>query len=132
MSKKQNKKLLTGEILKQAFIGSVKKLDPRYMIKNPVMFVVETGFFITLLLTIMPGLFGEGDTGLRTYNLIVSIILLDYGTVRQLCRICSGGPGQSPGRQPEKDPRRTPRLTCCVGRQRDPDFLQRAEKRATS
>ena len=76
MSKKQNKKLLTSEILKQALIGSIKKLDPRYMIKNPVMFVVEIGFFITLLLTIVPGLFGEGDTGLRTYNLIVSIVLL--------------------------------------------------------
>ena len=76
MSKKQSKKLLTPEILKQALIGSVKKLDPRYMIKNPVMFVVEIGFLITLLLTIVPGLFGEGDTGLRTYNLIVSIILL--------------------------------------------------------
>lgn len=76
MSKKQNKKLLTPEILKQALIGSVKKLDLRYMIKNPVMFVVEIGFLITLLLTIVPGLFGEGDTGLRTYNLIVSIILL--------------------------------------------------------
>ena len=76
MSKKQDKKLLTPEILKQALIGSVKKLDPRYMLKNPVMFVVETGFLITLLLTIVPGLFGEGDTGLRTYNLIVSIILL--------------------------------------------------------
>lgn len=76
MSKKQNKKLLTPEILKQALIGSVKKLDPRYMIKNPVMFVVEIGFFITLLLTIAPGLFGEGDTGLRIYNLMVSIILL--------------------------------------------------------
>ena len=76
MSKKQNKKLLTPEILKQALIGSVKKLDPRYMIKNPVMFVVEIGFLITLLLTIVPGLFGESDTGLRTYNLIVSIILL--------------------------------------------------------
>ena len=76
MSKEQNKKLLTPEILKQALIGSVKKLDPRYMIKNPVMFVVEIGFLITLLLTIVPGLFGEGDTGLRTYNLIVSIILL--------------------------------------------------------
>ena len=76
MSKKQNRKLLTPEILKQALIGSVKKLDPRYMLKNPVMFVVETGFLITLLLTIVPGLFGEGDTGLRTYNLIVSIILL--------------------------------------------------------
>ena len=76
MSKKQNKKLLTPEILKQALIGSVKKLNPRYMSKNPVMFVVEIGFFITLLLTIVPGLFGEGDTGLRTYNLIVSIVLL--------------------------------------------------------
>ncbi len=76
MSKKQNKKLLTAEILKQALIGSVKKLDPRYMSKNPVMFVVEIGFLITLLLTIVPGLFGEGNTGLRTYNLIVSIILL--------------------------------------------------------
>ena len=76
MSKKQNKKLLTREILTQALISSVKKLDPRYMIKNPIMFVVEIGFFITLLLTIMPGLFGEDDARLRTYNLIVSIILL--------------------------------------------------------
>lgn len=76
MSKKQNKKLLTPEILKQALIGSVKKLDPRYMMKNPVMFVVEIGFFITLLLTAVPTLFGETNTSLRTYNLIVSIILL--------------------------------------------------------
>lgn len=76
MSKKQNKKLLTPEILKQALVGSVKKLDPRYMMKNPVMFVVEIGFFITLLITIVPNLFGEGDTNLRTYNLVVSVILL--------------------------------------------------------
>mgnify|MGYP000736094691 CR=1 FL=1 len=48
------------------------------MIKNPVMFVVEVGFFITLLLTIVPGLFGETDSSLRTYNLIVSVILLVF------------------------------------------------------
>ena len=76
MSKKQNKKLLTPEILKQALIGSVKKLDPRYMVKNPVMIVVEIGFLITLLLTFAPTLFGERDTSLRTYNLTVSIVLL--------------------------------------------------------
>lgn len=76
MSKKQTKKLLTPEIFRQALIGAVKKLDPRYMMKNPVMFVVEMGFFITLLLTFVPTLFGGTDTGLRTYNLIVSIILL--------------------------------------------------------
>ena len=76
MSKKQNNKLLTPEILKQALLGAVKKLDPRYMIKNPVMFVVEIGFVITMLLTIAPGMFGETDSGLRTYNMIVSVILL--------------------------------------------------------
>lgn len=76
MSKKQNKKVLTQEILRQALIGSVKKLDPRYIMKNPVMFVVEIGFFITLLLSIVPGLFGENDPNLRSYNIMVSIILL--------------------------------------------------------
>lgn len=76
MSKKQNKKMLTPEILRQALIGSVKKLDPRYMMKNPVMFVVEIGFFVTLLLSIVPGLFGENDPNLRSYNIMVSIILL--------------------------------------------------------
>ena len=76
MSKKQTKKTLTPEMLRQALIGAVKKLNPRYMIKNPVMFVVEIGFFITLLLAIVPSMFGETDGSLRTYNLIVSMILL--------------------------------------------------------
>ena len=76
MSKKQTQKMMTPEIMHQALIGSVKKLDPRYMIKNPVMFVVEVGFFITLILTFIPGLFGEADASLRIYNMIVSVILL--------------------------------------------------------
>ena len=76
MSKKQPKKILTRSILHQALIGAVKKLHPRSLIKNPVMFVVEVGFVITLLLSIFPGLFGDADPGLRTYNLVVSIILL--------------------------------------------------------
>jgi K+-transporting ATPase ATPase B chain len=38
-------------IIKQALIDSVKKLDPRKMLKNPVMFVVETGAaFLTVKL----------------------------------------------------------------------------------
>ncbi len=64
MSKKQNKKLLTPEILKGAVPGAFVKLNPRYMMKNPVMFVVEIGFFITLLLSIVPGLFGDADGSL--------------------------------------------------------------------
>lgn len=76
MSKKQNKKLITPEIFRQAIIGSFVKLNPRTMMKNPVMFVVEVGFIITLVLSIFPTLFGDlAASNLRTYNIIVSVIL---------------------------------------------------------
>lgn len=76
MSKKHNQKLITPEIFRQAIIGSFVKLNPRYMMKNPVMFVVEVGFVITLILSFFPGLFGDlGASNLRTYNIIVSVIL---------------------------------------------------------
>lgn len=75
MSKKQNKKLITPEIFRQAAVGSFRKLDPRYMLKNPVMFVVEIGFFITLILSVFPDLFGNGGENLRAYNCIVCAIL---------------------------------------------------------
>lgn len=76
MSKK-NQKLITPQIFRQAAIGSFKKLNPVYMIKNPVMFVVEIGFFITLVLSIFPGLFGDVSEGtnLRAYNIIVCVVL---------------------------------------------------------
>ncbi|MDO5433019.1 potassium-transporting ATPase subunit KdpB [Eubacterium sp.] len=79
MSKQEKQtKFITSDILKDALIGSVKKLNPAYMIKNPVMFVVEIGFFISLILTIFPTLFGDiGDIShLRLYNGIVAVILL--------------------------------------------------------
>ena len=41
---KRNQKLITPEIFRQAVIGSFTKLNPAYMMKNPVMFVVEIGF----------------------------------------------------------------------------------------
>src|SRR5471030_2984705 len=73
--KKRESKFITKEILNQAIIESFKKLNPKYMIKNPVMFVVEVGFVISLLLTLLPDLFGDKGNNLRIYNLIVSIIL---------------------------------------------------------
>ena len=76
MSKK-NQKLITPEIFRQAMIGSFTKLNPLYMMKNPVMFVVEVGCFITLILSFFPGLFGDisNGTNLRVYNIIVCIVL---------------------------------------------------------
>ena len=76
MSKK-NQKMVTPDIFRQALIGSFAKLNPVYMMKNPVMFVVEVGCFITLLLSFFPGLFGDVSTGtnLRLYNIIVCVVL---------------------------------------------------------
>lgn len=75
MSKNRQTAFITADILKTAFIGSFTKLNPLYMMKNPVMFVVEVGFFVTLLLCFFPNLFGEEGEALRTYNIIVSVIL---------------------------------------------------------
>ncbi|MEG1461917.1 potassium-transporting ATPase subunit KdpB [Anaerorhabdus sp.] len=75
MNKKNKQKLITSDILKQSVVGSFVKLDPRYMIKNPVMFVVEVGFVITLVLSFVPDLFGDVGSNLRAYNIIVSFVL---------------------------------------------------------
>ena len=73
MSKKNQTKFITNDILKSSVKGAFQKLSPRYMIKNPVMFVVEIGFFITLFLTVAPGIFG-GESS-RIYNGLVAVIL---------------------------------------------------------
>jgi len=59
--------------LRQAFV----KLDPRTVIKNPVMFVVWVGTLVTALLTLAPNLFGTVDaTNSRLFNGLVTLILL--------------------------------------------------------
>lgn len=75
MSKNSNKKFLTEEILKASLKNAFIKLDPRYMIKNPVMFIVEIGFVISLFLSIFPSAFDAQGAGLRSYNILVTVIL---------------------------------------------------------
>lgn len=88
MSKKRNQKLITPEIFRQAVIGSFVKLNPRYMMKNPVMFVVEVGFVITLILSIFPALFGDAAASqpadLQHHRVRDSVY---HGAVCQLCRV---------------------------------------------
>ena len=62
---------------RRAVVDSLVKLDPRAMARNPVMFVVEMGTAITLLLSIDPTLFGRlSGPSLRGYDLAVTVILL--------------------------------------------------------
>lgn len=72
-------KFITWDILKSSIIGACKKMNPRYMMKNPVLFVMEIGFAVMLLLCFFPDLFGHFEnerSNLRLYNAIISVIFL--------------------------------------------------------
>ena len=74
MAKRDKTKFITKDILRSSILGAFQKLDLRYMIKNPVMFVVEIGFLFTLILTVFPTLFG-GSEEYRVYNGVVTVVL---------------------------------------------------------
>lgn len=74
MAKKDKTKFIPKDILRSSILGAFQKLDLRYMIKNPVMFVVEIGFLFTLILTVFPTLFG-GSEEYRVYNGVVTVVL---------------------------------------------------------
>lgn len=79
MNKKKEKRMKKqSAMVRQALCDAVKKLNPCYMIKNPVMFMVELGVLITFVLCVQPHLFGDkgADHVLRIYNIIVFIVLL--------------------------------------------------------
>lgn len=74
------KSSITPDILQSAWKESLKKFHPKILLRNPVMFVVEVGMFITIWLTVNPWAFSsqvnpEHVASARGYNLIVSIIL---------------------------------------------------------
>ncbi|MEK0317215.1 potassium-transporting ATPase subunit KdpB [Cohnella sp. 56] len=71
----ERKHTLNKHIVADALSGAIRKLNPVAMIRNPVMFVVEIGTVVTLLLAIEPDLFGSSGTG-RGYNFAVFAILL--------------------------------------------------------
>lgn len=68
------KQLLNRDMITQAIKGSFVKLNPVWMMKNPVMFVVEVGTFVVLLMTVFPAYFGAEDS--IGFNLTVFLILL--------------------------------------------------------
>ncbi|MFT3827525.1 MAG: potassium-transporting ATPase subunit KdpB [Chitinophagaceae bacterium] len=65
-------KSLVAPALKQSFV----KLSPRSMFRNPVMFTVEIGTVVMLLVTVYSAFVTEATLGNFGYNLTVFIILL--------------------------------------------------------
>ncbi|MEC4892367.1 MAG: potassium-transporting ATPase subunit KdpB [Oscillatoria sp. PMC 1051.18] len=74
---KKQRKVNTKGLYKRAFREAFVKLNPRIMLKNPVMFVVWVGTMIAAILTIFPDLFGVAPgENQRLYNGLVTLILL--------------------------------------------------------
>ena len=60
-SKAKERSLFEPAIVKKAMWDSIRKLNPVYQIKNPVMFVVEVGSVLTTLLFFHALITGQGD-----------------------------------------------------------------------
>src|ERR1700730_140383 len=52
-----------SKILRRAIVDSFRKLDPRTMIKNPVMFVVEVGALLTTIQLVRDSMHQVGSFG---------------------------------------------------------------------
>ena len=76
MSKKIKNKLFEGALVKEALIQSFVKLDPRKMVRNPVMFTVEVGTAIMFAVIVYMLFTGDTSQGSITYNVVVFIVLL--------------------------------------------------------
>ena len=74
MSKQNSNKLFDASLMKEAFKESFVKLNPRYMVKNPVMFTVEIGTFIMAGVCVWIAM-GEQSQGSLAYNISVTAIL---------------------------------------------------------
>ena len=105
MSKKHNQKLITPEILRQAVIGSFQKLNPRYMMKNPVMFVVEVGCALLWCFPSSRMYWGFSAKHLRTYNIIVCVILFITVLFANFAESVAEGRGKAQAASLKKDPK---------------------------
>lgn len=76
MKKQINTALFDKQLLKTSFVESFRKLDPRKMIKNPIMFTVGVVTAVMLLLLIYIAVSGDDSQGSFWYNLVVFAVLL--------------------------------------------------------
>jgi K+-transporting ATPase ATPase B chain len=74
MKHKRTNKLFEPELVKEAFKQSFIKLNPKIMFRNPVMFTVEIGTVVMLIVSIWI-LLGDKTQGSFLYNFIVFLVL---------------------------------------------------------
>ena len=100
------------------------------MMHNPVMFVVEIGFVIALLLSIFPELFGptDGINNVRLYNIFVCVILFVTVLFANFAEAVAEGRGKAQAESLKKTQKDTQGPSAQGRRHRDRRLLQRAEE----
>ena len=76
MKRNKNNSLFDPVLLRRSLRASFTKLDPRQMIKNPIMFTVEAVTFAMLLLIVRIAVTGDTSQGSLLYNLVIFAVLL--------------------------------------------------------
>ena len=109
---------------------SLRKLDPRVQIRNPVMFVVEIGAVITTVGWLIqvfggPPLGGGNEPAWFTFT--VARLAVADGRLRQPRRGAGRGPRQGPGRRAARDAHRDRRARCATAARGRASELRRGD-----
>ena len=119
-------KLVEPEIMRRAVGDSFVKLNPRTLMRNPVMFVVGVGAVLTTVLFFKD--LGSSSTNQNVFTGLVARVPVVHGAVRELRRGDRRRPREGPGRHAAQDavgdhrPRASPRRLhrgACRARQLD-------------
>lgn len=76
MSKQKNSSLFAAALVRPALVEAFRKLNPAILYRNPVMFTVEIGTVIMLIMCLYTLISGDSSQGSIAYNLVVFIVLL--------------------------------------------------------
>lgn len=76
MIRKRDIKLFEPALVTEAIKQSFVKLNPRLMVKNPVMFTVEIGTLVMLIVILNQMITGDNTEGALWYNITIFVILL--------------------------------------------------------
>ena len=76
MSKQKNSSLFAAALVRPALVEAFRKLNPAILYRNPVMFTVEIGTVIMLIMCLYTLISGDSSQGSIAYNLVVFVVLL--------------------------------------------------------
>ena len=75
MKNNKTASLFPGKLVRESLIQAFRKLDPRILFRNPILFTVEVSTFVMLLVTLWVAFDRNAGQGSLGYNLTVLVVL---------------------------------------------------------